>query len=101
MHILNIKDENTSSKHLFLTEFVTNSTARKKQVTRIFIIFRVQTEEGDFSLNKPFEFSEAYSKIRLRYVKTVHWSESAYLTQGASQTPSKKHDKIIYVSHSI
>ena len=72
MHILNIKDENTSSKHLFLTEFVTNSTARKKQVTRIFITFRVQTEEGDFSLNKPFEFSEAYSKIRLRYVKTVH-----------------------------
>ena len=39
MHILNTKDGNTSCKHLFLTEFVTNGTARKKRVTMIFIIF--------------------------------------------------------------
>ena len=49
MHILNTKDGNTSSKHLFPTEFVTYSTARGKRVTKIF--FRVQIVEVDSSLN--------------------------------------------------
>ena len=50
MHILNTKDGNTSSKHLFPTEFVTYSTARGKRETKIF--FGVQIVEVDFSLNK-------------------------------------------------
>ena len=54
MHILNIKDENTSSKHLFLTEFVTNSTARKKQVTAIFIIFPGSNRGGRFQFKQTF-----------------------------------------------
>ena len=54
MHILNIKDENTSSKHLFLTEFVTNCTAWEKQVTKIFIIFPGSNRGGRFQFKQTF-----------------------------------------------
>ena len=52
MHILNIWDGNTSSKHLFLKEFVTNSTARKSELLRYLLYFRVQIDEEYLNLNK-------------------------------------------------
>ena len=51
MHILIIKDRNKSSRHLFLTEFVTYSTARKNELLRYLLYFRVQIDEEDFNLN--------------------------------------------------
>ena len=63
MRILNTKDGNTSSKHLFLAEFVTNSTAREKRVTEMFIISPGSNSGGRFQFKQTFEFSEAYSEI--------------------------------------
>ena len=63
MHILNTKDGNTSSKHLFITEFVTNSTAREKRVTEMFIISPGSNSGVRFQFKQTFEFIEAYSEI--------------------------------------
>ena len=63
MHILNTKDGNISSKHLFLTEFVTNSTAREKRVIEMFIISPGSNSGGRFQFKLTFEFSEAYREI--------------------------------------
>ena len=63
MRILNTKDGNKSSKYLFLTEFVTSSTAREKRVIEMFIISPGSNSGGRFQFKKAFEFSEAYSEI--------------------------------------
>ena len=49
MQILNTKDGNTSSKHLFLSEFITNSTARKNELLRYLLYFGVQMDEEDLT----------------------------------------------------